>query len=89
MREKQVDPHYYLVDLIADTSTHSVVIGSGITAAIVEMPLVSIDHKLQAAKELAQYLQPKLRATEVSGGEGGPLRFQIEMVSYNEDQTAP
>jgi hypothetical protein len=30
------------------------------------MPTVSIDHKLQAAKELAQYLQPKLRAIDLT-----------------------
>ena len=32
--------------------------------------------KLQAAKELAQYLQPKLRAIELTGEDGGPMQVQ-------------
>lgn len=34
---------------------------------------VKLELKLQAAKELAQYLEPKLRSVEVSGNEDKPL----------------
>ena len=34
---------------------------------------VRLELKLQAAKELAQYKQPKLRAVEVTGNEEKPL----------------
>ncbi len=82
MHTKAVDPHYYMVDLIADTTTKIVVIGHGEWAAAMEVPTVSVEHKLQAAKELAQYLEPKLRSVEVGSDAGNPLRVMIEMVSY-------
>lgn len=47
-KRKGVDPHYFMVDMLADPET--------------ELML-----QFQAAKELAQYLEPKLRAMEVSG----------------------
>jgi hypothetical protein len=37
--------------------------------------------KLQAAKELAQYLQPKLRAIELTGEDGGPMQVQHTLVT--------
>jgi len=89
MGKKKVDPHFFMVDLIADDSTRPVVIGSGETAAVVEMPVVSIDHKLQAAKELAQYLEYKLRSMEVGGNADNPLRLVIETVSYAEPESDP
>ena len=58
-------------------------------ADVLNKQKVPMEIKIQAAKELAQYLEPKLKSTEITGGEGGPLRFQIEMISYHEDQTAP
>ena len=56
-------------------------------ADILHKQKVPLEIKIQAAKELAQYLEPKLKSTEITGSEGGPLRYQIEMVSYSEDQT--
>lgn len=82
MHTKAVDPHYYMVDLIADTSTKMVVIGHGESAAVVEVPTVSVEHKLQAAKELAQYLQPKLRSMEIGSDAENPLHVIVETVSY-------
>ncbi len=73
MQDKAVDPHYYMVDLIADDSMKEVVIGDG---SVVTMPAVSRELKFQAAKELAQYLQPKLRAVELSTEDGAPL-FEV------------
>lgn len=57
--EKHVDPHWYMVDLIADAS------------------LDDPGLKFQAAKELAQYLEPKLRAIEVSGDPDQPLHHSV------------
>ena len=42
-------------------------------------PEASTDHKLQAAKELAQYLEPKLRAIELSGDADNPLHHLHEL----------
>lgn len=58
--EKHVDPHYWMIDLIAD-------------------PDADIGHKVQCAKEVAQYLQPKLKAMdlEISGNPEKPLVVHI------------
>ena len=39
---------------------------------------VRYELKLQAAKELAQYLEPKLRAVEVSGDPEHPIILQLQ-----------
>lgn len=52
---------------------------------------VPLETKLIAARELAQYLEPKLRSTELTGDEHSPLRLLIETVSYADpdSETAP
>lgn len=62
-----------MIDLIADDSTQTIVTMSGDTR---ELPTVSRELKFQAAKEVAQYLEPKLRATEISGDPDRPLIVQ-------------
>jgi hypothetical protein len=64
--DKDVDPHLYMVDLIAD-------------------PLLEDRSlKFQAAKELAQYLEPKLRAVEVSGNPDQPLHHSVVIQTLSE-----
>ena len=63
--ELGVDPHRFMADLLADTSL--VTLGVDAYGAMLQGPAVSLALKFQAAKELAQYLEPKLKATEHSG----------------------
>lgn len=51
-------------------------------ADVLKKPGVALEIKMQAAKELAQYLEPKLRSTELSGNNDNPVRLVIETVSY-------
>lgn len=60
-----VDPHRYMAQMIADEST--IVYGIDLAGNPIEGPAVKPELKLQAAKELAQYLEPKLKAIEHSG----------------------
>ena len=60
MGAKKVDPHHYMVDLLADQDVED------------------LSLKFQAAKELAQYLEPKLRSVEVTGDEDNPLSVRLE-----------
>jgi hypothetical protein len=60
-----VDPHRYMADMIADSS--EVVYGVDGEGKAIKGPAVKPDLKLQAAKELAQYIEPKLKAVEHSG----------------------
>ena len=64
--KKNCDPHRYMADLIADMSL--VAVGVDADGKPVLRPAVSVEHKLMAAKELAQYLEPKMRAIEVEAG---------------------
>jgi len=64
MKDRNIDPHYFMIDLIADDSTQLVPNSKG---EMVEVPAVPLDLKFQAAREVAQYLEPKLRSMEVSG----------------------
>lgn len=68
-----VDPHRYMADLIADDST--IVYGATPDGQPIVGPAAKPDLKLQAAKELAQYLEPKLKAMEMelSGNTDKPL----------------
>lgn len=77
MRKKKVDPHFYMVDLLANTDTKQVVVGHD---TVIEVPAVSVDLKMQAAKELAQYLEPKLKSMELSGNALAPV--VVEIVNY-------
>ena len=45
---------------------------------LLKKPGVRMELKLQAAKELAQYLEPKLRAVEVSGDPDNPVVFAFQ-----------
>jgi hypothetical protein len=60
-----VDPHRFMAEMLADTA--EIVYGVDSHGAPIVGPAVKKDLKLQAAKELAQYLEPKLKATEHSG----------------------
>jgi hypothetical protein len=60
-----VDPHHYMANIIADEST--IVYGVDANGEPIVGPAAKPDLKLQAAKELAQYLEPKLKAIEHSG----------------------
>ena len=52
-KKRKVDPFHFFVDVIAG----DVDVNNG--------EAVKLDHKLTAAKELAQYVEPKLRAMEM------------------------
>lgn len=47
-------------------------------ADILKKPGVTMEIKIQAAKELAQYLEPKLRSTEVTGDPDKPLAYTLQ-----------
>jgi hypothetical protein len=48
---------------------------------------VRLELKFLAAKELAQYLQPKLRAVEVSGDPEQPVHMQVGHMTREELET--
>lgn len=76
--QRGVDPHEYMADLLADTS--EVVAGvNKKTGEVYMQPAVSKELKLSAAKELAQYMQPRLKAMDVaiSGNADKPLILHI------------
>lgn len=60
-----VDPHKYMASIIADEST--IVYGVDGNGEPIVGPAAKPELKLQAAKELAQYMEPKLKAVEHSG----------------------
>lgn len=70
-----VDPHLFLADLIANTET--VVVGFDLNGGAITQPAVNTAIKFHAAKELAQYLEPKLRAIEISGNPDQPLQHYV------------
>ena len=71
-----IDPHLFMVDLIADCEEVALGVVEG---HLVMGPRIPWDLKLKAAKELAQYLEPKLRAMdmEISGNAEEPLVIRI------------
>ena len=70
-----VNPHHYLADLLADTS--EVAIGVDPEGRPIMAPAVSVQLKFQAAKELAQYLAPKLRSVELTGDVDKPVQVAV------------
>jgi hypothetical protein len=72
----KVDPHYFMVKTLADDSTTTRLTLEGVT---VKVPTVSMALKVQCAKELAQYLQPKLRSVELTGDPDNPVRHLHEL----------
>ena len=66
----KVDPHYAMVKWLADTSETAHLTADGET---VLQPSVPLAVKFDCAKELASYLQPKLRSVVVSGDPDNPL----------------
>lgn len=66
----KVDPFFAMVKMLADTSTREVLTETGQTITI---PTISASLKFACAKELAQYLQPKLRSVVVQGDVDAPL----------------
>ena len=71
----QVDPHQYMADIIADDST--IVYGLDRDGNPIEGPAAKPELKFNAAKELAQYLEPKLKAIEHSGNAEKPIVVSI------------
>ncbi len=67
----KVDPHDWMVRCLADATTQ--VIGITDAGTPLEAPTVSVALKLQCARELAQYLQPKLRSIELTGAADSPV----------------
>jgi hypothetical protein len=59
-----VDPHRFMADMIADTST--VVVGLDAEGTPITAPACKPELKLAAARELAQYLEPKLKAVDMA-----------------------
>jgi hypothetical protein len=60
-----VDPHKFMADMIADTS--EITYGMNVDGTPITGPAVKPELKFNAAKELAQYIEPKLKAIEHSG----------------------
>jgi hypothetical protein len=72
-----VDPHRYMAELIADTS--EIVYGVDAQGLPIVGPAVKVELKLNAAKELAQYLEPKLKSVEHGGGLESTVNHIIEV----------
>lgn len=72
LKTKRVDPWYFMAQCIADESMVERIAADG---TVVLVPAVSLEHKIQCAKELAQYLQPKLRSVELSTDPESPLQI--------------
>lgn len=50
-------------------------------AEIANDPAVELDVRFQAHKEVAQYIEPKRKAVEHTGSEGGPVRLTFGWAS--------
>lgn len=72
-----VDPHRFMADMIADAEL--VAIGVDDAGVAVLAPAVSKKMKLEAAKELAQYLEPKLKAVEHSGEIAQDIHIEVTL----------
>jgi hypothetical protein len=70
MKTKRIDPHYWMVKCLADDSMRTTVTADGAT---VLTPTVPLGLKFDCAKELANYLEPKLRSVVVTGDQDNPL----------------
>jgi hypothetical protein len=72
-----VDPHRFMADMLANNET--VTYGMDLEGTPIVGPAVKMELKLNAAKELAQYLEPKLKAMEVehSMNPDRPIRITI------------
>ncbi len=79
-----VDPHHFMADLIADTAT--VHIGVTADGTPIVAPAVGMTLKLQAARELAQYLEPKLKAVEHSGDIAHTVRVIKHRYGHQRDR---
>ena len=73
---KKVNSFFFMVDMLADTTTVPTALPDG---SIVELPTVSMALKFQAAKELSQYKEPKLRSVVIAGDQDNPLRHLHEL----------
>jgi len=69
----KVDPFYAMVKMLADDSTQPVLNLDGEVSG--QVPTVPMGLKFQCAKELCQYLQPKLRSVTVAGDPEQPLEI--------------
>lgn len=47
-------------------------------ADLLKKPKATLEIKIQAAKELAQYLEPKLRSTELTGNPEKPVTHALD-----------
>jgi len=70
MKTKRIDPHYWMVKCLADDSMRTTVTADGET---VLTPTVPLGLKFDCAKELANYLEAKLRSVVVTGDQDNPL----------------
>jgi hypothetical protein len=70
-----VDPFRYMADLIANQET--VVIGVDAGGMPLTQPAVPTTTKFNAAKELATFLEPKLKSVEVTGAPDNPLHYHF------------
>src|SRR4029453_1157707 len=74
-----IDPFHFLADLIANTET--IIVGVDAQSTPITAPAVSLDLKFRAARELASYLEPKLRSVELTGDPEKPLQHHIAGLS--------
>ena len=72
-----IDPFEYMADLIANTEL--VPIGVDAEGQPVLAPLVPVQVKFNCAKELASYLEPRMRTLEVTGHPDHPLHFMVQV----------
>lgn len=83
----QIDPLQFLADVVNDDVSRvkpKVVTMDGI---LVELPNFTLEHRMKAAVELAQYLHPKRKAIEHSGPDGGPIEHGVVDLTPTEART--
>jgi hypothetical protein len=78
-----VDPHRFMAEMMVNDEL--VPIGVSLTGEPILAPAVSATLKLHAARELAQYLEPKLKAIEHSGDVDKPVAVVIRRAHRNRD----
>jgi hypothetical protein len=72
-----VDPHEFMAQLLANNEV--ITLGVDEHGTPMAQPAVPIAIKFQAAKELASYLEPKLRSVELTGDPDRPLNHVVDV----------
>lgn len=79
-RDKNYDPFVELIELA--TETQELQVGD----KTITVPVATVDQRITIAKELAQYMAPKLKSMEIEGQVD--MNFQITVKRFGDDKIA-